>query len=82
MDGWMDGWMDDRKLAYSRTQESSIWELRTHSRDANVFIIYLYIATFLLPATGLTHGSLTEAWPLSLSEEHACQFIPQRQPVP
>ncbi|KAI5933847.1 Interleukin-2 receptor subunit alpha [Manis javanica] len=55
-------------------------DFQKHTEVATTTETFIFAVKYQI--AGLTHGSLTEAWPLSLSEEHACQFIPQRQPVP
>lgn len=73
--------MDNRQL-----QGKSIWETGTLSGDASclsfTFIFILIFQHFIYPLWASLKICLTEAGPLTLSEEGACQLLPRRRRAP
>lgn len=75
------GWMDNRQL-----QGKSIWQTGTLSGDASclsfTFILILIFQHFIYPLWASLKICLTEAGPLTLSEEGACQLLPKKEGSP
>lgn len=79
----MDGWMDNRQL---QGKGKSVWETEMLSGDAKclslTFILILMFQHFFHPLRASLKFSLTEAGPLTLSEEGACQLLPEKEGSP